>query len=37
LLKRQNSAKLRRAGQIAINELESAASNSSWNFSNKVR
>ena len=37
LLKKQNSAKLRRAGQNAITELESAASNSSWNFSNKVR
>jgi hypothetical protein len=37
LLKRQNCTKFRTAGQKAISELEAAASNSSWNFSNKVR
>lgn len=37
LLKRQNSSKFRHAVKIAITEIKAAASNSSWNFSNKVR
>ena len=36
-MKRQNCTKFRSAGRKAISELKAAASNSSWNFSNKVR